>query len=123
VREQTCPCLIQPMTFDTSRKLAPLRYWLFSVLPYHYYISRLTARFRRTVFSSYTAGLLFGVVAIVLSVMPAGLGLAQDRKSIIEGRREYLQYCAVCHGKDGDGKGPMARSSMVVRRCRKKGLG
>jgi mono/diheme cytochrome c family protein len=95
------------MVFDTARKSAPFRYWRFPVPPYRYCISRLTACFRRTV--SYAAGLLLSVIAIGLSVMPAGTGLAQDRKSIIEGRREYLQYCAVCHGKDGDGKGPMAR--------------
>ncbi len=95
------------MTLDTSRKPVPRRYWLFPVLPYCYCIPRLLARFCHPVF--YAAGLPLGVVAMALSLLPAGTGLAQDTKSIVEGRREYLQYCAVCHGKDGDGKGPMVK--------------
>jgi mono/diheme cytochrome c family protein len=40
--------------------------------------------------------------------MPPALGLAQDAKSIADGEREFLQYCAICHGNDGKGKGILA---------------
>ncbi|MEW6299015.1 MAG: c-type cytochrome [Thermodesulfobacteriota bacterium] len=50
-----------------------------------------------------------GVIAIALDGAAPGPGLAQDPASIASGRREFVQYCAVCHGVDGKGQGPMAR--------------
>ncbi len=33
---------------------------------------------------------------------------AEIRPDDSTGRQKYLRYCAVCHGQDGDGYGPMA---------------
>lgn len=49
--------------------------------------------------------LLFGVV--VLCLQPQR-GLAQEQEVLLTGQREYQYTCAVCHGQDGSGKGPLA---------------
>ena len=41
-----------------------------------------------------------------ISVTPV---FPQDTKNIARGRREFVQYCAVCHGKDARGDGPVVR--------------
>ncbi len=51
---------------------------------------------------------LVGMIAAALFWVTPSPGLAQDAASIVDGRREFLQYCAVCHGTNGKGKGPMA---------------
>lgn len=35
-------------------------------------------------------------------------GLPQEQDVLMNGQREYQQSCAVCHGQDGSGSGPMA---------------
>lgn len=54
-----------------------------------------------------------GVIAAALFWMTLSPGLAQDATSIAGGRREFLQYCAVCHGENGKGKGPMAEQLKI----------
>ena len=34
---------------------------------------------------------------------------AEESSEIIRGKRDYIEYCAECHGKDGKGKGPKAK--------------
>ena len=38
---------------------------------------------------------------------------AQETKDISKGRREFVQYCAVCHGKDARGDGPAVRQLRI----------
>jgi mono/diheme cytochrome c family protein len=52
---------------------------------------------------------LRGVIAAVLFWAATNPSLAQDAETIAEGRREFLQYCAACHGQDGKGKGPLVK--------------
>jgi mono/diheme cytochrome c family protein len=41
----------------------------------------------------------------------AGVGLAQTFESLdFSGEELYLRYCAACHGADGRGTGPVART-------------
>jgi len=51
---------------------------------------------------------LAGLLGAILCWTPPALGLAQDAKSVADGEREFLQYCTICHGNDGKGKGLMA---------------
>jgi hypothetical protein len=54
-------------------------------------------------------GLCFIVLACALL-----LGEAASAQETIAHRREYyLRYCASCHGKDGDGLGPIASAGIV----------
>ncbi len=46
-------------------------------------------------------------LAVVLSVSPLAL-CANDE--IADGHRYFIQYCASCHGQDGLGNGPVAKS-------------
>jgi len=43
----------------------------------------------------------------MLSVLPRALSANDD---VAEGHRYFVQYCASCHGQDGLGDGPVARS-------------
>ncbi len=52
-------------------------------------------------------GNVSGIIAVVL--LWTTPSLAQDVKPIVAGRRQFLQYCAVCHGSDGRGNGPLAK--------------
>ena len=59
----------------------------------------------------------FGVsCALFLTVMPAGAQGQQARPETtrliksLEGPALYQAYCAVCHGKDAKGDGPMSKS-------------
>jgi mono/diheme cytochrome c family protein len=36
--------------------------------------------------------------------------VAADKDSLSKGQRSYMDICAVCHGKKGDGNGPSAES-------------
>jgi mono/diheme cytochrome c family protein len=44
---------------------------------------------------------------ILLLINSAAIARADD---IAQGRVLYLQYCASCHGRNGEGNGPMARA-------------
>jgi hypothetical protein len=44
-------------------------------------------------------------IAILALAFP---GWASDQQSIVRGRQLYVRYCAPCHGKDADGRGPVA---------------
>ncbi len=49
------------------------------------------------------------VLAVILAfALPPHAGWASDQQSIVRGRELYLRYCASCHGKDADGRGPVA---------------
>ncbi len=45
--------------------------------------------------------------------MTSSPGSAQDAATIAGGRNEFLQYCAVCHGVNGKGKGPMVEQLKI----------
>ncbi len=47
---------------------------------------------------------LFGLLITVQVAMARAAGV----NGIAQGRALYLQYCASCHGRDGDGTGPVA---------------
>ena len=49
--------------------------------------------------------------AIALLIVLCGASaVAAGQKDVAAGRAYYLQYCASCHGENGDGRGPMASS-------------
>jgi len=68
-----------------------------------------------------------GLLAAILFWTPSTPGLAQDGVSIAGGRREFLQHCAICHGKDGHGKGALAEQLKIqpadLTRIRKRNGG
>jgi mono/diheme cytochrome c family protein len=47
-----------------------------------------------------------GLVLLATSIVGAPPGAAQD---VDLGEREYMDRCAVCHGRTGTGDGPMSR--------------
>jgi len=47
---------------------------------------------------------------MVVFALTAGMAVAQERVNSVEGPVLFKSYCAVCHGTDGKGSGPMARS-------------
>ncbi len=64
---------------------------------------------------------IFGVLAGVADNGLADDGLADDERSpagatVEEGRRLYRALCAGCHGRSGDGQGPVADSLTIAPR-------
>lgn len=62
-----------------------------------------------------TAGVLMAsALAAVLGCGAAGIAIAEDKKAetaapnAVEGGRTFTRYCALCHGLDGAGLGPLA---------------
>lgn len=53
-------------------------------------------------------GSLAGLVAAVLLWVIPGTGLAQEEEVVTGGKFEFQNHCAICHGLDGKGNGPMA---------------
>ncbi len=47
---------------------------------------------------------LFGLLVVGLPAMARAAG----SDDVAQGHALYLQYCATCHGRNADGKGPMA---------------
>src|SRR6266511_3825641 len=45
--------------------------------------------------------------------MTSSPSLAQNAATIAGGKREFLQYCAVCHRANGRGQGPMAEQLKI----------
>ena len=67
---------------------------------------------------SNTCGLLAGGIILVCQFGLAQTPKAQTPETIhliesIQGPALYTAYCTVCHGKDGKGGGPMAKSLKV----------
>jgi mono/diheme cytochrome c family protein len=54
---------------------------------------------------------LFYKVFIALSMvfLSAAAVVPAQRKEVAHGRELYLDHCAVCHGRNGNGRGPMWR--------------
>lgn len=52
--------------------------------------------------------LLPGLAATVAAQEGGSTRTGPDPQAAAEGRRIYQRYCAVCHGEDGTGNGPMA---------------
>jgi mono/diheme cytochrome c family protein len=47
------------------------------------------------------------IAALCMVVMACGIGMAGSTE-IAQGKAIYLQYCASCHGPNGEGNGPLA---------------
>lgn len=47
-------------------------------------------------------------LAFFLAANSVGVSLAQEAHTIVRGQFHYQRYCAVCHGEQGTGNGPMA---------------
>ena len=97
---------------------APLREPLLTVTQKNHLTYLLSVIFQNISLLSQTAwwakreSLGWGIAAVLFWVTSSP-GLAQDAASIADGRREFLQYCAVCHGTNGKGKGPMAEQLKI----------
>jgi cbb3-type cytochrome c oxidase subunit III len=48
-------------------------------------------------------------IGMVMCCMQPTFGLPQEQDVLMNGQREYQYSCAVCHGQDGSGSGPMAQ--------------
>jgi len=57
---------------------------------------------------------LAGIVATTVFLAIPGVGLAQEDMVIKNGGQEYQAYCAICHGAQGKGDGPMSTILTVV---------
>jgi mono/diheme cytochrome c family protein len=53
--------------------------------------------------------ILWVIVAIAVASIAAKPALAED-KNVTDGQHYFERYCASCHGKDGTGDGPVAKS-------------
>ena len=49
-----------------------------------------------------------GIVGAALLWASAGVGLAQEKEVLEGGKQAFSQYCGICHGLDGKGKGLVA---------------
>lgn len=58
---------------------------------------------------------IIGTMATVLWWGIASLAWAQEDAIIARGRVEYQRSCAVCHGEQGNGNGPMAELLRITR--------
>ncbi|MFI5398780.1 MAG: ethylbenzene dehydrogenase-related protein [Candidatus Binatia bacterium] len=59
--------------------------------------------------SSKPVGWLVGAsLTLLVGLPPAAGAVKQAHKAPVKGKAVYLQHCAVCHGPNGDGKGPAA---------------
>jgi len=54
------------------------------------------------------------IVATLASLMVAESGVAANKEKIDTGKREYMNYCSVCHGQSGKGNGGMAEVLKVA---------
>ncbi len=50
------------------------------------------------------------IVAVALACSCGAALAADNSKDIAEGHRYFLRYCASCHGIDGTGNGPVAKT-------------
>jgi mono/diheme cytochrome c family protein len=48
------------------------------------------------------------LIALDVIVLSATMALSAESPEVARGRALYLDHCAVCHGRTGDGRGPMA---------------
>lgn len=54
-------------------------------------------------------GLMVGLMALIVLSIGTNSVLAQDKKVAARGQFHYQRYCAVCHGEQGTGNGPVAQ--------------
>ena len=54
------------------------------------------------------------LASTLASAQPAGKKAAPSTYEHKRGQDEYLRYCAVCHGVDGRGGGPLADAMKIV---------
>lgn len=52
-------------------------------------------------------------LSLLLAAISAGSSLAQEAQIRARGQFHYQRYCAVCHGEQGTGNGPMAADLRV----------
>jgi mono/diheme cytochrome c family protein len=52
--------------------------------------------------------LLYKLLVVLSVVVLSATASAAQSHEIARGRSLYLEHCAVCHGRTGDGRGPMA---------------
>ena len=57
-----------------------------------------------------TTALFLGSLAVVHLIAGTAQASAQAGDSLKEGREIFLTYCASCHGRSGEGNGPVAAS-------------
>jgi mono/diheme cytochrome c family protein len=62
-----------------------------------------------------------GLAALVALLIAAGIVWAQDAGDAQKGKAVYEQYCALCHGEQGDGKGPYGQDTTPVPRDFRQG--
>jgi len=50
------------------------------------------------------------ILAIATTLLFAGSALAAGNDDVRDGQKYFVRYCAACHGTDGSGDGPVAKS-------------
>lgn len=57
---------------------------------------------------------LLSSLSAAVAAQSSGARYGPDAQAVSEGRRIYQRYCAVCHGEDGTGNGPLATELRVL---------
>jgi mono/diheme cytochrome c family protein len=57
-----------------------------------------------------TRKLFYLLLAVTSTLCFAASGSAGDKDAVRDGQKYFVHYCASCHGTDGSGDGPVAKS-------------